>query len=274
MTIIMDFFTELFHGGASHSALASAKAALATFVKVDNSDEWKNDPVLNRFMRGCYKSRVPLPRHSGTWDVEVVLKFLDNFEPIEEVTFKELTLKAVALVALASGSRCQTIHLMDLDFMTMNDDSIQFWFDVPLKTSKPGHKSHTLEFQRFTTSTRCVLSTLREYIRRTESIRKSRKLWIKVVKPHNEVTKETIGRWLKKVLVKADIDKKFTAHSFRMASTSKAAANGLGLESILQTANWSSATNFHKFYLREVKPSSTKDSKISFAKAVLTNQKE
>ena len=66
LTIIMDFFTELFHGGASHSALASAKAALATFVKVNNSDEWKNDPVLNRFMRGCYKSRVPLPRHSGT----------------------------------------------------------------------------------------------------------------------------------------------------------------------------------------------------------------
>ena len=46
----------------------------------------------------------------------------------------------------------------------------------------------------------------------------------------------------------------FTAHSTRMASTSKAAAMGVGLQTILKTAGWHGAQNFKKFYYREAMP--------------------
>ena len=46
----------------------------------------------------------------------------------------------------------------------------------------------------------------------------------------------------------------FTAHSTRMASTSKAAAMGVGLQTILKTTGWHGAQNFKKFYHREEMP--------------------
>ena len=45
----------------------------------------------------------------------------------------------------------------------------------------------------------------------------------------------------------AGIDSKFTGHSTRIASTSKAAWSGVGLGTILKTAGWASAKNFHQF---------------------------
>lgn len=268
----MDFFTELYSQGASYSALNTAKAALLTFVQVDGSNSWKDDPVLLKFFTGCFKTRIPKPKYVDTWNVETVLSYLDNFMPIEEVTFKELTLKTVALVALASGSRSQTVHLMDLNNMSSTDNNIKFFFTKPLKSTKPGQKPHTLEFEKFTVTSRCVVHTLKEYIQRTQTLRQSSHLWISFVKPYKAVSKDTISRWLKNVLTQSGINVElFTAHSFRMASTSKAASAGVGMHSILQTANWSSATNFEKFYHREVTDT---PNKIKFAQAVLNNTKD
>ena len=45
---------------------------------------------------------------------------------------------------------------------------------------------------------------------------------------------------------------KFSAHSFRGASTSKALGAGVSLKDILETANWASAKTFYKFYFKDV----------------------
>jgi hypothetical protein len=52
-------------------------------------------------------------------------------------------------------------------------------------------------------------------------------------------------------LPRIDISK-FSAHSFRGASTSKALGAGVSLKDILETANWASAKTFYKFYLKDV----------------------
>ena len=75
------------------------------------------------------------------------------------------------------------------------------------------------------------------------------------MRPHQEVGRQTISRWLKTTLAMSGIDTSiFTAHSTRMASTSKAAAMGVGLQTILKTAGWHGAQNFKKFYHREAMP--------------------
>ena len=77
-----------------------------------------------------------------------------------------------------------------------------------------------------------------------------------------------LSRWLKHVLRLSGIDTKtFSAHSTRMASSSKAHKGGVGMDTILATAGWSSDSNFKKFYLRTTKPSST-----GFASVILTCQ--
>lgn len=265
---ILDFFTDLFQNGSSFSAVNTAKAALLTFVKVNDSASWKDDPAVTKFFSGCFKIRTPLPKYTSTWNVELVLEYLDMFMPLDQVSLKELTLKAVALVTLASGSRAQTIHLMNINNMVIESNTIRFFFDSTLKSSKPGKKPHMLEFSRFTIPTRCVVHTITEYIKRTNDLRSSQQLWVSFIKPHKPVTRCTISRWLKTILIQAGIDiEQFTAHSFRMASTSKAAAAGVGLQAIMDTANWSSSINFERFYHKELLDESKK---VKFAKSVLT----
>ena len=171
-------------------------------------------------------------------------------------------------MALASGSRAQTIHHMHLDNVIDTDNKLTFFYDVPLKTSKPGKKPHTLVFERFNDRNRCVVHILKEYVARTKNIRSSKHFWISFRKPHGKVQKDTISRWLKTVFLQAGVDLEFKAHSFRSASTSQAASAGVGLKAILDTANWSSATNFERFYHKETKE--TCSGKSAFAKGVLS----
>ena len=279
LTILLEFFTHLYEIGHSFSGVNTAKSALLTIVRVNNDFKWKDDPIVKKFFAGYYRLRTPTAKYTNSWNVELMLEYLDNLMPLQDISLKELTHKAVALLALASGSRAQTIELMDLKNMSSNNNKLIFVFDKPLKTSKAGKSPHFLEFERFSIPSRCVVATLLEYIRRTDAFRnpKCTKLWLSHVKPHGGVGKDTISRWMKQVIHLAGIDvTHFTAHSFRMASTSTAAAAGVGMHTILETANWTAAENFEKFYHRDT--SQSKDKKrghrVQFAKAVLGGNKE
>ena len=112
---IIDFLTYLHYQGYSYSGINTAKSALMSLVTVNNSSSWSLDPDLNRFIKGIYNIKPPLPKYSSTWDVDIVLRFLSNWMPLSDSTLKELTLKAVTLVALVSGNRAQSIHQMKLN---------------------------------------------------------------------------------------------------------------------------------------------------------------
>ena len=108
-------------------------------------------------------------------------------------------------------------------------------------------------------------STLKDYLGRTEKIRNSvTELFISTRKPHKGVTTGTLARWMKSMLRAAGIDTNvYTAHSFRSASTSTAFAQGVSLQDILHTADWTNASTFARFYNKQ-----TEDS--TFAASVLS----
>ena len=82
----------------------------------------------------------------------------------------------------------------------------------------------------------CAYATIIKYIELTSKLRKTSKLWIRFVRPHQEVGRQTINRWLKTTLTMSGIDKTiFTFFSTRMASSSKIAAMGIGLQTIVKT---------------------------------------
>ena len=98
----------------------------------------------------------------------------------------------------------------------------------------------------------CVYTTLQCYLLRTAPLRTSSRLLISYIKPYQAVTSSTIGRWIKAVLLRSGIDtQKFSAHSTRSASTSKAAAS-VSADIILKTAGWSDESTFRSFYKRPV----------------------
>ena len=262
---IIDFLTYLHYQGYSYSGIITAKFALMSLVTVNNSSSWSLDPDLNRFIKGIYNIKPPLPKYSSTWDVDIVLRFLSNWMPLSDLTLKELTLKAVTLVALVSGNRAQSIHQMKLNLFHETQNQMSFYFDCKLKTSNPNKKAQKLILNSFEDSALCVFHTLQEYLRVTKDLRKDHHFWISWKKPHDSVGRQTISRWLKQTLQLSGINtSEFGGHSTRMAATSKAHAMGVGLSTILNTAGWASQHNFVKFYCRE-KLNNDQD----FAKAVL-----
>ena len=155
------------------------------------------------------------------------------------------------LLALLSGQRLQTLHSLSLSSLKVSDSRWVFSVDVPLKQTRKGKHLAPLEFLAFPQNNKlCVVSVLKEYVRRTKDVRGSEtKLLLSHQKPHKHVSKDTLARWLRDVLSKAGVDtQQFGAHSTRAVSTSAAATCGVPVDVLLRAAGWSSESTFSRFY--------------------------
>jgi hypothetical protein len=207
---------------------------------------WCNNPTLiPRFMKGFFNIK-PLPyKPNLTWDVSKVLKFISTLMPLESLNLKMLTYKLIALVALTTAARAQTLSALYLNYMSLFHDKLSFTICSLLKTSRPGRRNPDIVIYKFDDSNLCVLSTLKEYIKRTEHLRKSSILFVSFFN-FEAVTTSTLARWLKCVLSLSGVDSCFKAHSYRSASTSCAYKKGVSIKDIMETANWTSARTFYK----------------------------
>ena len=136
-------------------------------------------------------------------------------------------------------------------------DSIQFVIPEILKTSRPGKGLLSVLLAVFPDNPKlCVYSSVSAYIARTQAIRNTlgtTKLFISYGQPYKVVCASTIARWLKSALELSGIDTNiFKGHSFRSASTSKAACLGVSLDIILKTADWKNSGTFCKFYKKDI----------------------
>ena len=104
--------------------------------------------------------------------------------------------------------RCQSMHIMDLDNMVKNQSSYSFVIDNLVKQSVPGRAQPVLTLSKFAEDqTLCAFTTLEEYIKRTEPIRDSEpQLFISIIKSFKNVSKDTIGRWIKNVMKSSGVD--------------------------------------------------------------------
>lgn len=262
----LEFLLFLYRAKYSYSALNTARSMFSTIF---NDPPMGENVLITRFMRGVFNSRPTLPRYCMVWDVSVVLKYLTTLSPCRDLTLQLLTLKLVTLCALTTGQRCQTIHSLDLDKCVITRTKAVFEVHSLLKHSTPKRRNNTVIVPAYPEDRRlCVVTYLNEYIKRSKPFRKSSKLFISFMKPHAPVSKDTISRWIKLTLNKAGIDTKiFKAHSTRAASTS-AVRRDVDISIILQSAGWSKASTFAKFYNKPV----NKDSDIAFGTAVLAKK--
>ena len=57
-------------------------------------------PLVTRLLKGAFNDRPPLPKYTSTWDVQVVLDYLQSPGENENLSLKQLTWKTVMLLAL------------------------------------------------------------------------------------------------------------------------------------------------------------------------------
>ena len=251
LELALTFLTNLFTEGLSYSALNTARSALSSLISFEDGTKFGSHPLVIRLLKGMYHNRPPKPRYSTIWNVDTVLSYLKGLAPVSNLSLKELSLKLTMLLLLVTGQRGQTIHLLNLDNMTILDNQCIFTISGLLKQSRQGKSNPLIVLKAFKQDVRiCVFATLLEYIARTNDLRHSERfLLISYIKPHKRISRDTLTRWVSVTMEKAGIDiSRFKPHSTRAASTSKAKQNSVNLEGILSTAGWSSARTFALFY--------------------------
>lgn len=261
---VLEFLTLLYQQGLTYSAINTARSALSSYITLETGTCVGKHPLVSRLMKGIFQEKPPRPKYTENWDVSIVLSYLQSLSPVDKLSLKELTLNLVVLILLVSGQRGQTVHLLSIDHMVSVNSCYTFQIVAHLKQSRPGVKNPLVELRPFEDKTLCVVTTLKEYLTRTQSLRGSEsQLFISYNRPFRRVSRETISRWVKLVLTDAGIDtSRFKPHSTRAASTSAANNASVSLDDILHTAGWSSESTFAKFYNKPIVKENTFADKV------------
>lgn len=248
--MVLEFLTDLFDRGFSHSALNTARSSLSSYMTLKGNCQVGDHPSICRFMKGVYQLRTPLPKYQSTWDVNLLLEFFKGQNDSQFLSLKELTQKLCALLLISSAQRVQTIHVIKLNGIMFHDRGCTIMIKDKLKSTRPAFHQKALQLERYQDKKVCVVDCLREYLTRTKDLRgKVDSLFVCYSKPHGAASKDSIARWLKELLIKAGITG-FDAHSFRSAASSELFRKGVPIDTILEKAGWSNAKTFHTFYNR------------------------
>ncbi|XP_067046483.1 uncharacterized protein [Acropora muricata] len=199
---VCDFLTEQFEDSKkSYSTINSYRCALSSMLLPVDGYSVGEHPIIARLLKGMFHIRPPEPRYSFTWDVNVLLTFLESWFPLSVLELKQLTLKTAALVALVSAQRSQTLSALRIDFMNSTATGTQFVVNSLLKSSRPGESSLMVSFPAFPENEKlCAHSTLLYDVARTASIRQSlnsSQVFVSYGKPYKVVSSATLARWLK-----------------------------------------------------------------------------
>lgn len=251
----VEFLVSLYKAGLGYSAVNTARSALSSLLILENNEKFGEHPLVIRCMKGIFELKPSLPKYNEIWDVRVVLDYLKTFDASSALSLKELTLKLTVLLCLTTGQCGQTIHKFDINHIQDLGDRYRISVHEKLKQTKPGRHLEPIELLAFPEDKElCVVQHLREYIHRTDPLRKDHsQLLLSYVKPFKPVARDTVSRWVKQVLQSAGIDiTKYSAHSCRAASTSNVKVKGLTIAEIMKSAGWSTASTFARFYDKPV----------------------
>ena len=229
------FLTELFHQNKSYSAINTARSALSTFLYNNSGLTIGNSPPVKRLMKGIFELRPSTPRYNFIWDVSIVLDFLKNFYPLEDINFNILSYKCVMLLALASMQRVQTLHVIDVNDVNFVNDSVMIPIKKLLKQFNARNNKLMIYLKSFDDPVICPVLTLKHYITMSQKLRgDNNQLFISFQKPHKPVSKSTLSRWIKRVMEESGIDTTcFKAHSTRAAASSAARSENIPIDDIL-----------------------------------------
>uniref|UniRef100_A0A803JAC4 Tyr recombinase domain-containing protein n=1 Tax=Xenopus tropicalis TaxID=8364 RepID=A0A803JAC4_XENTR len=269
---ILQFLQNGFDMNLSITSLKVQTSALAALFH----KQWAMIPEVRLFFQALQRIKPPIRDPTPSWDLNLVLAHLQHkpFEPLESTNLKDLTLKTVFLMAIASARRVSELAALSSKFpwLKFHQDKavlrtnpsfipkMATTFHLNQEIVIPVLKVDHRDNESNTTSTLDPVRALKEYIHRTQSLRQSDSLFLLFGGPRAgfPASKRSIARWL--VLLISEAYNKagrptpmtIRAHATRKVSTSWALYHEASLETICQAATWSSPHTFTKFYKFDV----------------------
>ena len=214
-------------------------------------------------MKGAFRDNPPVPRYTETWDVSMVLTYLQELGPNAGLTQKELTLKLTMLLALVSRARGHELHAINPEAISWHEDKVVCHILGMTKTKTMSRPQKAFELLRLKESNNIdPVQCLKSYLNMTANQRETKvqksHLFLSFVPPHHVVKTCSIARWLRLIMQEAGIDmSKFKAHSTRSAAVSKVPLAGMSVNEIAKLGDWSNASTFYRFYKKDVQSNSS-----------------
>lgn len=283
---ILEFLQAGLEKGLKPSTLRVHVSALSAVL----DKRFAEHPWIQRFLRAA--SRIQ-PQHHSTippWDLNTVLAALTStpFEPLQDCSLRNLTLKTVFLLAITSARRVGEIQAFSFKppYLSVLDDRIILRLHptflpkvvsrfhrqqeiilpsfCPNPTSEKEREFHCLDVRR------CVIA----YLQATQSFRKSDHLLLQFQGPNKGqmASKITIARWIKIAISTCYLLKEKTppagirAHSTRAVATSWAESASTSIEQICKAATWSNPSTFFKHYKLDI----VSNQDLSFGRRILS----
>ena len=259
---ICEFLKYLFDLKASYSALNVARSALSFFL--DHKLKIGSDSHVQKLFKYFWKQRPSLPRYLVNWDVGKLLTLLKSWHPIQSLTLEQLTLKTVALVALTSSDRAQTLESIDIEHSHDSEEAIMFPIYSLLKGSKRNRPVRVVKCIKWEDPSLNVADYVVGYLNRTLKFRlravkkglpKPRILFLSYY-TGRPIRRATISKYLIKAMHLAGIDTDcFKAHSYRGIGPSIMNRKGCSPSKIMEQGDWRQAQTFNRFYNKEAENS-------------------
>ena len=106
-----------------------------------------------------------------------------------------LTKKLATLMCILSGQRSQTMSLLNINYMHIDENHCIFNIASLLKVTRPGFHQHHLEFRRYTDQSLCGITYVKRHLLETKELRHSDGgFFISLKPPHKAVKSTTIAR--------------------------------------------------------------------------------
>jgi hypothetical protein len=167
---VLRFLAEIFDAGLGYSTIITARSALSLMLPDIEGCKVGEPPMVVRLLKGVSKLKPPLEKYSTTWDVSQVLDLLMSWLENENLSLRDLSYKLVALLALTTAQRAQTLSSISIDEIVWTDP-VQIQLSSCLKTTAINRPNKPLIVASFPLCSKlCVISTLPSYIGRTQNL--------------------------------------------------------------------------------------------------------
>ena len=268
LSVVADFLTSRFEKGLQSSTVRGYLSAIQSFHRgCPDGTSIRNNQSLRFLIEGMEIARPKVRNIWPAWDLPIVLEKLNcsPFEPLQSASIRNLAMKTLFLVAIASGKRCSELQALSIDkFTVFSKTGVTLYFRTGFmaKNERSNYSANPIflpclkrsegRAQRLS----CPVRAIKWYIDRTKIMRgKTEQLFITNKKPYRAAAKTTLAGWLVEVIQVCEAileNGKPRAHSVRAYSASWAHARGLTVSEILNTVSWKSDSTFTKVYLRDV----------------------
>ena len=228
-----------------------------------------SDPVLRDLLRSFNLSSAERVLRPPAWYLAKVLRYLNSshFEPLSQASLRDLSQKALFLLALATAKRVGELQALSsvVTFVGL-DASLSY---IPQFVAKSESLTRSIPrsflvkvFVRLvagldTDLLLCPVRALRIYLDRTRSLSPLRhRLFVSPRRPSRAMSKNAVSFFLRGVIHAAGASRpevgSVRAHEVRSVSTSVAFHRNWSVSSVLESATWSSSSVFSSFYLLDI----------------------